>query len=52
VRYVLEGSVQRGGQPFSTECAIYTETGSHVWADRFDKPATELLDMQDETPPL
>jgi TolB-like protein len=49
VRYVLEGSVQRGGNRFRLNAQLIdTETGSHVWADRFDKPAAELLDMQDE----
>ncbi|WP_407114952.1 winged helix-turn-helix domain-containing protein [Bradyrhizobium sp. LMG 9283] len=49
VRYVLEGSVQRGSNRFRLNAQLIdTETGSHVWADRFDKPAAELLDMQDE----
>jgi TolB-like protein len=49
VRYVLEGSVQRGASRFRLNAQLTdTETGSHVWADRFDKPAAELLDMQDE----
>ena len=49
VRYVLEGSVQRGDNRFRLNAQLTdTETGSHVWAERFDKPAAELLDMQDE----
>lgn len=49
VRYVLDGSVQRGGNRFRLNAKLTdTETGSHVWAERFDKPAAELLDMQDE----
>ena len=49
VRYVLEGSVQRGGNRFRLNAQLTdTETGSHVWAERFDKPAGDLLDMQDE----
>ncbi|WP_225120934.1 winged helix-turn-helix domain-containing protein [Bradyrhizobium sp. BRP22] len=49
VRYVLEGSVQRGSNRFRLNAQLVdTETGSHVWADRFDKPAADLLDMQDE----
>src|SRR6476620_330184 len=27
---------------------IDAETGNHLWAERFDKPLTDLLDMQDE----
>jgi TolB-like protein/Tfp pilus assembly protein PilF len=49
VRYVLEGSVQRGANRFRLNAQLTdTATGSHVWADRFDKPAAEFLDMQDE----
>jgi TolB-like protein len=49
VRYVLEGSVQRGDNRFRLNAQLTdTETGSYVWAERFDKPAAELLDMQDE----
>lgn len=49
VRYVLEGSMQRGGNRFRLNVQLTdAETGSHVWAERFDKPAGDLLDMQDE----
>jgi TolB-like protein len=49
VRYVLEGSVQRGGNRFRLNVQLIdAETGNHVWAERFDKPAADLLDMQDE----
>jgi TolB-like protein len=49
VRYVLEGSVQRGRNRFRLNAQLAdTETGSQVWAERFDKPITDLLDMQDE----
>ena len=27
---------------------IETETGAHLWAERFDKPVADLFDMQDE----
>jgi hypothetical protein len=27
---------------------IDAETGSHLWAERFDKPLTDLFDMQDK----
>jgi TolB-like protein/Tfp pilus assembly protein PilF len=49
VRYVLEGSIQRGGKRFRLNVQLIdTETATHVWAERFDKPITDLLDMQDE----
>lgn len=49
VRYALEGSVQRGGDRLRVNVQLVdTETDSHLWADRFDKPIADLLDMQDE----
>ena len=27
---------------------IETDSGAHVWAERFDKPVADLFDMQDE----
>jgi TolB-like protein/class 3 adenylate cyclase len=49
VRYVLEGSVQRGGNRMRVNVQLVdAETGSHLWAERFDKPLTDLFDMQDE----
>jgi len=49
VRYVLEGSVQRGGQRMRMNIQLIdTETGNHLWAERFDKPLADLFDMQDE----
>src|SRR5580700_794321 len=41
VRYVLEGSVQRGGDRMRVNVQLIdAETGSHLWAERFDKPVT------------
>jgi TolB-like protein/class 3 adenylate cyclase len=49
VRYVLEGSVQRAGNRMRVNVQLVdAETGSHLWAERFDKPLTDLFDMQDE----
>jgi TolB-like protein/class 3 adenylate cyclase/Tfp pilus assembly protein PilF len=49
VRYVLEGSVQRGGIRMRVNVQLIdAETGNHLWAERFDKPAADLFDMQDE----
>ena len=49
VRYVLEGSVQRGGNRLRVNVQLIdAETGSHLWAERFDKPIADLFDMQDE----
>jgi TolB-like protein/class 3 adenylate cyclase len=49
VRYALEGSVQRGGSRLRVNVQLIdTETGNHLWAERFDKPLADLFDMQDE----
>jgi adenylate cyclase len=49
VRYVLEGSVQRGGNRLRVNVQLIdAETANHLWAERFDKPLADLLDMQDE----
>ncbi|WP_024518696.1 adenylate/guanylate cyclase domain-containing protein [Bradyrhizobium sp. Tv2a-2] len=49
VRYVLEGSVQRGGNQLRVNVQLIgAETGNHLWAERFDKPIADLFEMQDE----
>ena len=49
VRYVLEGSVQRGEDRLRVNVQLIdAESGGHLWADRFDKPLTNYLDIQDE----
>jgi TolB-like protein len=49
IRYVLEGSVQRGSNRLRVNVQLIdTEIGNHLWAERFDKPIADLFDMQDE----
>jgi TolB-like protein len=49
VRYLLEGSVQRAGARMRVNVQLIdAETANHLWAERFDKPLTDLFDMQDE----
>jgi TolB-like protein/DNA-binding SARP family transcriptional activator/Flp pilus assembly protein TadD len=49
VRYVLEGSVQRGGARMRVNVELIdAESGAHLWCERFDKPLADLFDMQDE----
>jgi TolB-like protein/class 3 adenylate cyclase len=49
VRYVLEGSVQRGGNRMRVNVQLIdAETNNHLWAERFDKPFADFLDLQDE----
>ena len=49
VRYALEGSVQRGSNRLRVNVQLIdAEPGNHLWAERFDNPLADLLDMQDE----
>jgi TolB-like protein len=49
VRYVLEGSVQRGGNRLRVNVQLIdAESGKHLWAERFEKPVADLFDLQDE----
>ena len=49
VRYILEGSIQRGGNRMRVNVQLIdANTGNHLWADRFDKPMADPFDMQDE----
>jgi adenylate cyclase len=48
VRYVLEGSVRRGGnRPRISAQLIDAETGAHLWADHFDGSLEDVFDLQD-----
>ena len=47
VRYVLEGSVRRLGETITVNAQlISTETGAHVWADRFEGDRSKLGELQ------
>jgi adenylate cyclase len=49
VRYALEGSVRRVGETITVNAQlISTETGAHVWADRFDGERSRLGQSQVE----
>ena len=49
VRYVLEGSVRKLGDRLRVNAQLSsTETGTHLWADRFDHPLHDLNALQDE----
>ena len=49
VRYLLEGSVRRVDEKVEVNAQlISTETGAHVWADRFDGDRSKLGQLQVE----
>jgi adenylate cyclase len=49
VRYLLEGSVQRSGNQLRvTTQLIDAETGTHLYAERFDRPLGDLFALQND----
>src|SRR5882724_6179199 len=49
VRYVLEGSMRRAGQRVRiTSQLIDTATGTHLWAERYDRDLTDIFAVQDD----
>jgi adenylate cyclase len=49
VRYVLEGSVRRTGDQVRVNVQLIdTQTGTHLWADRFDTDRANLAEAQDQ----
>jgi TolB-like protein/class 3 adenylate cyclase len=49
VRYVLEGSVQRGGARMRINVQlIEAASANHLWAERFERPVADLFALQDE----
>jgi adenylate cyclase len=49
VRYVLEGSVRRSGNQIRVNAQLVdADSGAHLWAERFDREASDLLAVQNE----
>ena len=49
VRFVLEGSVQRSNTQLRVNAQLIdAETGAHLWAERFDRDASDLFALQNE----
>jgi len=47
-RYVLEGSVRKGGSRIRiTAQLIEAATGNHLWADKYDGALEDVFDLQD-----
>jgi adenylate cyclase len=47
VRYMLEGSIVRVGNRIATNVQLIdTQTGAHVWADRFESDISDLIALQ------
>ena len=49
VRYILEGSVRKGGNRVRiTGQLVDAETGNHLWAERYDRAPDDVFAIQDE----
>jgi TolB-like protein/tetratricopeptide (TPR) repeat protein len=49
VRYVVEGSVRRSGDRVRITAQLHdTATGSHIWAEHYDRDLTDVFAVQDE----
>jgi adenylate cyclase len=49
VQYVVEGSIRKvGNRVRITAQLIDTASGSHLWAERYDRSLADLFDLQDE----
>jgi len=49
VRFVVEGSVRRLGERIRISVQLIdAQTGSHIWAEKFDRAQAELFEVQDE----
>jgi len=49
VDYVVEGSVQRGGDRVRINVQLNdVATGSHIWAERYDRDLADMFAVQDE----
>ncbi len=49
VQYVLEGSVRRTDEQLRVTAQLIDGlTGSHLWAERFDRPMQDIFAVQDE----
>jgi len=48
-RYVVEGSVRKGGNRVRiTAQLINSDTGHHIWAERYDRELQDIFALQDE----
>ncbi|EJN13267.1 putative integral membrane protein [Bradyrhizobium sp. YR681] len=49
VRYVVEGSVRRSGERLRISAQLNdVSTGSHLWAERYDRELADVFAVQDE----
>jgi TolB-like protein/class 3 adenylate cyclase len=49
VRYIVEGSIRRSGSRLRVAAQLIDATsGTHIWAERYDRNLTDIFEIQDE----
>ncbi len=49
VRYILEGSIRRAGNRVRINAQLIDkESGSHIWAERYDRDIEDIFELQEE----
>jgi TolB-like protein len=49
VRYILEGSIRRAGSRLRINAQLIDkDSGSHIWAERYDRDLEDIFDLQEE----
>ena len=49
VRYVLEGSIRKSGNRVRINAQLLEGvTGTHIWAEKYDRELVDIFDLQDE----
>jgi adenylate cyclase len=49
VGYILEGSIRRSGDRLRVTAQLLdAASGNHVWAEKYDRPVSDIFDLQDD----
>ncbi|MFC3612233.1 adenylate/guanylate cyclase domain-containing protein [Lutimaribacter marinistellae] len=49
VRYIVTGSLRRAGDRIRINAQLVdTDTGAHVWAERYDRKVADIFELQDD----
>ncbi|MGV6847615.1 MAG: adenylate/guanylate cyclase domain-containing protein [Marinibacterium sp.] len=49
VRYVVQGSLRRAGERIRINAQLVdTDTGAHIWAERYDRDTADIFALQDD----
>jgi TolB-like protein len=48
IRYIVEGSIRKSGEIIRVTAQLVDASGSHIWAERYDRKLTDIFEVQDE----